>query len=160
MVNLFVYAAYCTSSIMINNTNQAYIQESIGSVNGGAFPFHAFIQRSSNIILHLSADLALAVYEEDSTVTKNKPITSSVLPTLIVSGGTLSTQTTTLASCDLHSGQVFRVNATGALTLTVGSLMQLDRAGGRTILDVQGSYLIRSRQKFARCIIALPGATC
>lgn len=141
MVNLFIYAAYCTSSIMLNNTNRAHIQASIGSVNGGAFPYHAFIQRSNNINLHLSADLALAVYEEDSSVTKNKPLSSSARPTLIASGGTLSTQTTTLVSSDLQSGQVFRVNATGTLTLAVGSLMQLDIAGGRAILDVQGSYL-------------------
>ncbi|MBK3470448.1 hypothetical protein JJD61_07095 [Pseudomonas carnis] len=141
MVDLFVYAARCASSIMLNNTNRAHIQASIGSVNGGAFPYHAFIQRSDNINLQLSTDLLLAVYEEDSSVTKNKPIISRTKPSLAASGGTLSSQSTTLVTSDLQSGQVYRINAGGALTLAVGSLMQLDIAGGRTILDVQGSYL-------------------
>ena len=40
-------------------------------------------------------------------------------------------RTTTAVSSDLQSGQVYRINAKGTLTVAVGSLMQLDIIGGR-----------------------------
>lgn len=140
-----VYGASCNSSIAINNTKFSNIQTRIEHVNFGTFAYHAFVANSDGINLNLSTVGELKVYQENSTVTKNINLTSSTTPTVSVSGGTITTQSATLISSSLQTGQLYRINFGATLTLAVGSVMQFDFAG-RTILDVQGSFYNPSTQ--------------
>lgn len=143
--DLFVFGARFSSSFALNNVSRATIHCMVDNLNGGAFKFHAFVQDSLNIDLNIQTPQPLAVYQDGSTVTINKQltgvaVTGSVAPTLTASGGTIAGQATTLVSSSLQSGQVYRINATASMSLAVGSNLQLNVAGGRTVLDAQGSY--------------------
>lgn len=135
-----VYGASCNSSIAINNTKFSNIQTRIEHVNFGTFAYHAFVANSAGINLNLSTVGELKVYQENSTVTKNINLTSSTAPTVSISGGTLSSQQTTLVSSSIQSGQLYRINITATMTLAVGNNLQFIIDGGRTILDAQGSF--------------------
>ena len=135
-----VYGASCNSSIAINNTKFSNIQTRIEHVNFGTFAYHAFVANSDGINLNLSTVGELKLYQENSTVTKNINLTSSTAPTVSISGGTLSSQQTTLVSSSIQSGQLYRINISANMTLAVGSNLQFNILGGRTILEVQGAY--------------------
>lgn len=145
LVDFYVYGVNCASSIALNNTKNCHFQGSIDSLNGGPFKYHAFIQNCQNVNLQLSTPQTLAVYQDSSSVTVNKPLTSVALPTVTASGGTITTQSAALVSSDLQTGQLYRINLGVTLTLAVGSVMQFDFAG-RTILDVHGSFYNPSTQ--------------
>ncbi len=145
LVDFYVYGVNCASSIALNNTKNCHFQGSIDSLNGGAFKYHAFIQNCQNVNLQLSTPQALAVYQDGSSVTVNRPLTSTALPTVTASGGTITAQSATLISSSLQTGQLYRINFGATLTLAVGSVMQFDFAG-RTILDVQGGFYNPSTQ--------------
>lgn len=139
--DFYVWGAKCSSSIAINNTSGASINCSIDRLNGGPFKYHAFIQNSKNIDLNLITTQPLAIYNDNSTVTSNRKITSVTAPTCSITGGAITSQTSTLVSSSLQAGQLYRINILCNMTLAVGSSLQLDFLGGRTILDASGSYL-------------------
>lgn len=136
---LFVSGARCSSSVAINNAINVEFDADIETVNGGIFKHHAFIQNSKGNFT-LRTPQALSVYQDNAQVTINKFMSSSVVPSLTASGGAISSQTTTLVSSSLQSGQLYRINAIATLGLAVGSNLQLNVTGGRTVLDAHGSY--------------------
>lgn len=139
MDGFFTSGVECSSSIAINNTSDFSIDANINTLNAGTFPYHAFIA-SSKGNLNLRTPQALAIYQETSVITTNQKLSSNTSPTVTISGGTISSQATTLITSSLQSGQLFRINVTATLTLAVGSNLQLTLAGGRTVMDANGSY--------------------
>lgn len=139
MDGLFVSGARCSSSVAFNNTINLEFDADIETVNGGTFPYHAFVQDSKGN-LTLRTPTALAVYQDGAQITINKFLTSATAPTVTVSGGTISSQSTTLVSSSLQGGQIYRINVAATLTSAVGNNLQLTLAGGRTVVDAQGSF--------------------
>lgn len=137
---LFVFGSRCSSSIAINNTVIDEINIDVDTVNGGSFGYHAFIQRCPRGNLVLRTPQPLLVYQEDSQITLNKFLTSATAPTVTASGGTISSQSSTLVSSSQQGGQIYRINVAATLTLAVGNNLQLTLAGGRTVSDAQGSF--------------------
>lgn len=139
MDGLFISGARGSSSIAINNTINFDINMDIDTPNPGQFKYHAFIQGSSGNLV-LRTPQPMLVYQENARVTLNKFLTSSTVPTVSVSGGTIASQSSTLVSSSLQDGQLYRINVSANLTLAVGSNLQLDIVGGRTVVDAQGSF--------------------
>lgn len=132
-------AVRCSSSIAINNAIFEFDGE-IETLNAGSFHYHAFFAYSKGHAI-IRAPQPLAIYQDNSVVTYNKQLISATAPTVSISGGTLASQSTTLLSSTQQGGQTYRINVTATMTLAVGSNLQLNILGGRTVLDAHGSYL-------------------
>lgn len=146
VVDLYVHAASCSSSIAINNAKRVRFNASIDTLNGGTFKYHAFVGLSDDYELDLLTPQPLAVYQPGLAGSINKPMTGRLSPTVSVAGGAIASQTTTLLSSNTQSGQLFRINISANLTLVVGNTIAFTVLGFRTVLDVHGAASDTSTQ--------------
>lgn len=139
VVDLYVHAASCSSSIAINNARRVRFNASVDSLNGGPLKYHAFVGLSDDYELDLLTPQELAVYQPGLAGSINKQMTGRLSPTVSIAGGTLTSQTTTLLSSSTQSGQLFRINISANLTLPLGNTIAFSILGFRTVLDVHGA---------------------